>query len=137
MSDRIPELPTDRHFLDLSETCLIVYFSLVPRKKIQHGFNTKVNKKCLITNTTLWESKTIYKSYMLFGRYNQMDSLISNCSWQSGIFPCKWLMVLNPILFILLIFRRPTRGYYLRLNFDIFVRNFMYTQILFLVSNFY
>ena len=29
--DRIPELPTDRHFLEFSETCLyIVHFGLEP-----------------------------------------------------------------------------------------------------------
>ena len=48
MTDRIPKLPTDRHFLNLSETCLyLVHFSIVFCSKeliLEEPLKTKVAK---------------------------------------------------------------------------------------------
>ena len=51
-TDRIPELPTHKNLLDLSETCLyMVHFDLRPffrklQKKCLHRFTIKVNQNC-------------------------------------------------------------------------------------------
>ena len=52
-AERIPELPTDRHFLDLSETCLyMVHFGLWPffrkSQKIVYIGLLKVNQKVFL-----------------------------------------------------------------------------------------